>query len=307
MRFLSTLSLRRATRGLLTPRIDRRYFYPRSPCGERPCGNAGINSPITISIHALLAESDEAQDGYKDTVTEFLSTLSLRRATGKVRVVEPGLLFLSTLSLRRATAPNRRPYHYNRNFYPRSPCGERQHTDNGTNANLHFYPRSPCGERPRAEHHASTQQEFLSTLSLRRATLHCKTLKTFRHYFYPRSPCGERHAPNRRLYHCNKNFYPRSPCGERLVDLVSIVTNKDFYPRSPCGERPTKHGQATSNQPISIHALLAESDTRHGSCRRRLSISIHALLAESDRPKRYPAPACMYFYPRSPCGERPPG
>ena len=34
-----------------------------------------------ISIHALLAESDEAQDGYKDTVTEFLSTLSLRRAT----------------------------------------------------------------------------------------------------------------------------------------------------------------------------------------------------------------------------------
>ena len=33
----------------------------------------------------------------------FLSTLSLRRATGKVKVVEPGLAFLSTLSLRRAT------------------------------------------------------------------------------------------------------------------------------------------------------------------------------------------------------------
>ena len=35
----------------------------------------------------------------------------------------------------------------------------------------HFYPRSPCGERQRAEIHANSQQEFLSTLSLRRATV----------------------------------------------------------------------------------------------------------------------------------------
>ena len=62
------------------PAQTARYFYPRSPCGERllteinkmatgqisihallaesDCGNAGIGSPITISIHALLAESD---------------------------------------------------------------------------------------------------------------------------------------------------------------------------------------------------------------------------------------------------------
>ena len=57
-----------------------------------------------ISIHALLAESDP----------------------GKVKVVEPGLAFLSTLSLRRATP--KRPKHQQEtsNFYPRSPCGERQ-------------------------------------------------------------------------------------------------------------------------------------------------------------------------------------
>ena len=42
----------------------------------------------------------------------------------------------------------------------------RQHSTPNSN----FYPRSPCGERQRAEIHASTQQEFLSTLSLRRAT-----------------------------------------------------------------------------------------------------------------------------------------
>jgi len=37
-------------------------------------------------------------------------------------------------------------------------------------ASRNFYPRSPCGERQRGERHANSQKEFLSTLSLRRAT-----------------------------------------------------------------------------------------------------------------------------------------
>ena len=57
------------------------YFYPRSPCGERREKIGALKEVISISIHALLAESDP----------------------GKVREVEPGLVFLSTLSLRRAT------------------------------------------------------------------------------------------------------------------------------------------------------------------------------------------------------------
>ena len=58
---------------------------------------------------------------------------------------------------------------------------------------------------------------------------------------------------------------------------------------------------------ISIHALLAESDSDMWRLvTMRLDISIHALLAESDRS----ADGCLrqcagYFYPRSPCGERP--
>ena len=101
--FLSTLSLRRATTGLgvglylvtisihaLLAESDNfcvciieliEHFYPRSPCGER--------------------RVDEIP--YQRQINQFLSTLSLRRATGKVRVVEPGFEFLSTLSLRRAT------------------------------------------------------------------------------------------------------------------------------------------------------------------------------------------------------------
>ena len=37
---------------------SRRYFYPRSPCGERRVFNLFANPGSAISIHALLAESD---------------------------------------------------------------------------------------------------------------------------------------------------------------------------------------------------------------------------------------------------------
>ena len=34
-----------------------------------------------------------------------------------------------------------------RDFYPRSPCGERPSTGSAANFSSDFYPRSPCGER----------------------------------------------------------------------------------------------------------------------------------------------------------------
>ena len=34
------------------------YFYPRSPCGERPTKSDREANNQQISIHALLAESD---------------------------------------------------------------------------------------------------------------------------------------------------------------------------------------------------------------------------------------------------------
>ena len=57
--------------------------------------------------------------------------------------------------------------------------------------------------------------------------------------------------------------------------------------------------------PISIHALLAESDQLTRNVERSEAISIHALLAESDHTPRRPVVQRVYFYPRSPCGERP--
>ena len=170
-KFLSTLSLRRATSKSLVFRRVYRYFYPRSPCGERPiltmqvailqyyfyprspCGErrgkvtneydqsdfyprspCGERRPIDvpqyqildISIHALLAESDQSRAVSHQTARKFLSTLSLRRAT-------------------------------------RESLALLHHADN-------FYPRSPCGERRLLACSVGSACSFLSTLSLRRAT-----------------------------------------------------------------------------------------------------------------------------------------
>ena len=56
--FLSTLSLRRATRVSQRNKFRHSHFYPRSPCGERRVHYDNYNLHCTISIHALLAESD---------------------------------------------------------------------------------------------------------------------------------------------------------------------------------------------------------------------------------------------------------
>ncbi len=124
--FLSTLSLRRATCGVCWQRHHRDHFYPRSPCGERPatknrsprsenfyprspCGERRYPTlfddlKVPISIHALLAESDPKHFLTRFSTFQFLSTLSLRRATTpRLSRVVPTPIFLSTLSLRRAT------------------------------------------------------------------------------------------------------------------------------------------------------------------------------------------------------------
>ena len=148
------------------------YFYPRSPCGERR-GNcpSGCQRPC-ISIHALLAESDINGICLIIHIGGFLSTLSLRRATRLPTALRtPHHKFLSTLSLRRATAPNRRPCHYNKNFYPRSPCGERLHDVGGAVLALEISIHALLAESDRAPpYNLMIHQKFLSTLSLRRAT-----------------------------------------------------------------------------------------------------------------------------------------
>ena len=101
-KFLSTLSLRRATFDRDQQAGHRPDFYPRSPCGERPA----IVSRLSMSC-------------------QFLSTLSLRRATLSY-YFRKYLFLISIHALLAESDVQRGPRpHEWRHFYPRSPCGER--------------------------------------------------------------------------------------------------------------------------------------------------------------------------------------
>ena len=102
------------------------------------------------------------------------------------------------------------------------------------------------------------------------------------------------------------HFYPRSPCGERRCAAQAHGGAQwNFYPRSPCGERHPGLRAAHSATRISIHALLAESDSRPAGPQEEINIflSTLSLRRATSRGLRFP-PLGMYFYPRSPCGER---
>ena len=131
-----------------------------------------FNLHCVISIHALLAESDH--NVYRDSASsqQFLSTLSLRRATrGAISCYLDNIISIHALLAESDHAPSRHPCPRS-NFYPRSPCGERHMIHpRSCNAKPNFYPRSPCGERLGGFVAGSCRLViFLSTLSLRRAT-----------------------------------------------------------------------------------------------------------------------------------------
>ena len=125
-RFLSTLSLRRATPGPKSMTPERYYFYPRSPCGERhwyhinknaamdfyprsPCGERPVTARIIDPTFDFYPRSpcgerhSEAVPRRPDADISIHALLAESdRAVTPVSV--PPFLFLSTLSLRRATA-----------------------------------------------------------------------------------------------------------------------------------------------------------------------------------------------------------
>ena len=211
--------MRRATPGKIRIFNDILDFYPRSPCGERRVHYDNYNLHCVISIHALLAESDR-----------------------------PGLFFQYIFLHFYPRSPcGERPLGcsrdaYSRDFYPRSPCGERRLWTILYSCPGNFYPRSPCGERLSALAPEENPTQFLSTLSLRRATIALLIQPT-------RKP----------------DFYPRSPCGERLIREPATSGDDKFL--STLSLRRATNDAINGCNPdfISIHALLAESD----SCRIR--------------------------------------
>ena len=216
------------------------YFYPRSPCGERPLRKYPVILGSVISIHALLAESDTTHMSKRLIQFGFLSTLSLRRATrchrrdngspihfyprspcGERPIMDNIVFmpreFLSTLSLRRATAGKHAQRPTQQDFYPRSPCGERPNNQPEQQEQRDFYPRSPCGERLHPKYPKGYRWQFLSTLSLRRATFVCIPLPALILQFLSTLSLRRATDYNKSILLHLKYFYPRSPCGERLM------------------------------------------------------------------------------------------
>ena len=370
-KFLSTLSLRRATSRRTRTTRNGTNFYPRSPCGERLFDEDDPDNLWSISIHALLAESDALAlcncKAQKISIHALLAESDILGIPNQVGTwISIHALLAESDPHIRSTSPDRPGISIHALLAESDAAAIIVIGDHHD-----FYPRSPCGERLRAWICTKSVSRFLSTLSLRRATtshgqatnnrtisIHAllaesdffkSQKRTGKVNFYPRSPCGERLAGYRQaLAHCNisihallaesdcqrsrtqssvrpflstlslrrattdttsakmrqSDFYPRSPCGERPVTARIIDPTFDFYPRSPCGERrrfppdtgaqevflstlslrrATHYGWSWYDDfTISIHALLAESDVKSFMRNGFFLISIHALLAESD-------------------------
>ena len=235
-------------------------FYPRSPCGERlhpgrrllhlrrflstlslrraTAGNGQIVKVLRISIHALLAESDET------VLEEFAAAgISIHALLAESDPMRSSIVCCGM------------------NFYPRSPCGERLLARSAYRAILNFYPRSPCGERPSSTWiwPGWSSNFYPRSPCGERPAVWCR--RTTWPNFYPRSPCGERHGPNGGaratvLISIHALLAESDAALLRVSQhpLISIhallaesdesdkreaINTTDFYPRSPCGERPS--------------------------------------------------------------------
>ena len=281
-KFLSTLSLRRATFRLFLICRHLFNFYPRSPYGERPGKISSVlpglaflstlslrratradglpHAPPHISIHALLTESDGCEQYCIRAREISIHALLTESDNLSPSTHQKNPSFLSTLSLRRATAETAKI--------------------------------------------STGDTIFLSTLSLRRATFNSRFFFHLFFHFYPRSPYGERHIICQRISvrvdisihalltesdRCKFNWHngkiisihallTESDCLPgfwRITPEISIhalLTESDdtpsisipkpgnFYPRSPYGERPDTNRPCKPCKTISIHALLTESD-----------------------------------------------
>ena len=220
--FQSTLSLRRAT--ILGRSMDAQKQFQSTLSLRRATSMAGEEDSIRrISIHALLAESDDPGRVHAGPIQGHFNPRSPCGERPR------SSLYLGSIL----------------DFNPRSPCGERRRwvspqscrqrisihallaeSDDSTTtlskSGLYFNPRSPCGERPFSWVISGPSTQFQSTLSLRRATddgREAGTAKQFQSTLSLRRATPERGWPLVPY----TDFNPRSPCGERPVPTVMLL------------------------------------------------------------------------------------
>ena len=217
---------------------------------------------MSISIHALLAESDSGRlAGYDAGNQNFYprSPCGERRRfpcsyAGQFQISIHALLAES--DHQSPPVPRRSRY-----FYPRSPCGER----------LLYGPES-LAQYVISIHALLAESDmwficlntfrplFLSTLSLRRATCGATGIRRCQENFYPRSPCGERLYEERKPRRDKVFLSTLSLRRATVVEKLPAQLIEEFLSTLSL-RRATLLGLRTqSTGSISIHALLAESD-----------------------------------------------
>ena len=101
------------------------------------------------------------------------------------------------------------------------------------------------------------------------------------------------------------HFYPRSPYGERPHTGNNISAPPHFYPRSPCGERPAREKLAKAQEQF-LSTLSLRRATDGTKLLSMLDIFLSTLSLRRATSDNYNiVGVIIYFYPRSPCGERP--
>ena len=148
--------------------------------------------------------------------------------------------------------------------------------------NTGFYPRSPCGERRTHMSPFNGNHQFLSTLSLRRAT--CFSVPNRLKVAVSIHALLAESDPLLMFWLFRLSWFLSTLSLRRATWGVrkAVGSLMGFYPRSPCGERRNSR-QAT------VHTWKFLSTL---SLRRATKLTA------------YQSGLLLGFYPRSPCGER---
>ena len=168
-------------------------FYPRPPCGGRHRLLTIQLTSLGISIHVPLAGDDQR---FRDSSRVNGISIHVPLA-GDDRV-------------------DRFPRGAVRDFYPRPPCGGRQHVQRNRLFVVAISIHVPlAGDDDGRIFFVGAEGEFLSTSPLRGTTLSLTRSAPPLNHFYPRPPCGGRLQVPLCKY-IAMHFYPRPPCGGRL-------------------------------------------------------------------------------------------
>ena len=174
-------------------------------------------------------------------------------------------------------------------------------------ARRNFYPRSPRGERPVASNTWMWSRLFLSTLPARGATSFCGVFPGKSRFLSTLPARGATSWSSVMGSTCTPFLSTLPARGATSRKRSSISIWPDFYPRSPRGERRADRG-FTIRYGKFLSTLPARGATQTAAEQAiDTAISIHAPREGSDLPSRCPAPDSSDFYPRSPRGERPQG